>query len=136
MREAPQDLPYRELDIVGDGRDHHCAGQAVLAELMGAFVDRRKEAGELDEAAAAALDGKARREEVRALGNLTSPAQDLGDVAVKVAYALRLGWHTLHDNGPTCDATLALLGSALADLVLLREAEAQRRYKLGEREYP
>ena len=133
MREAPQDLPYRELDIVGDGRDHYCAGQAVLAELMGAFVDRRKEAGELDEATAAAMGQAARADERRAVGNLTGPAQDLGDVAVKVAYAFRLGWHTLHDNGPTCDAPLALLGSALSDLVLLREAEAQRRYRLGER---
>ena len=130
---AADDLPYRDLDIVGDGRDHHCAGQAVLAELMQTLVDRRKEAGELDAATAAALDGEARREEVRALGNLTAPAQDLGDVAVKVAYAFRAGWHTLHESGPGCDATLALLGSALADIVLLREAEAQRRYRLGER---
>ncbi len=30
------------------------------------------------------------------------------------------------------DAALALLGSALADLVMLREAEAERRHRLGE----
>jgi hypothetical protein len=53
-------------------------------------------------------------------------------VALKLAYALRVGWHDLHGRSTDGDAALALLGTALSDVVLLREAEAQRRARLAE----
>jgi hypothetical protein len=127
----PKDLPYAELDILG-GAAGHLAGEAVLADLARAWCDAREEAGALAKADAQALDRLASAEEDRLLGELACPSRGLAEVALKLAYALRVGWHDLHGRSTDGDAALTLLGTALSDVVLLREAEAQRRARLAE----
>ena len=127
----PNDLPYAELDILGAAAGH-LAGEAVLADMAQAWADAREEAGTLAEADAAALKRHALAEEERLLGELAASARGLSEVALKPALAVRTGWYDLRGRSTYGDATLALLGTALSDVVLLREAEAQRRAKLAE----
>jgi hypothetical protein len=129
---VPDSLPYADLGIAGDGGDNYLAGAAMLAELTRSLNSRRKEAGEMSQAECDAADEVARRKEDEGLAELTGPAQGLDDVLVKVAYAFRVGWYSMHGNGPYGDAGLALLGSAMSDLVLLREADINRRFHVRE----
>ncbi len=129
---APGVLPYRDLDILGDGRANYIAGNALLAEITRGWAEDRREAGALDEAAKEALVKVAVAEEDDQLCQLSSPSQDLAGVIVKLAYALRAGNWAMHGNGTYADASLAIMGTALSDLILLREAEARRRSRLGE----
>ena len=128
------ELPYRELDLLGAGRDHYIAGNALLAEITRGWAEDRDEAGGLDEAAKEALVKATMAMEEDQLAELAAPSQNLQGVVVKLAYALRAGSWAMHRNGTYADASLAIMGMALSDLILLREAEAQRRYRLGERE--
>jgi hypothetical protein len=67
------------------------------------------------------------------LNELSTPSQKLGEVAVKLAAAYRTAWWNNHGNGVYGDAALSLIGSALSDLILLREAEVERRRRVEER---
>lgn len=122
-------LPYAHLDIVGRGADEYCAGGAMLAELTRGWVETRPAADAMGDAEREALGEAATAHEERQLAEMACPSQDLGEVAAKLAYALRLGWHAMSGNGPYGDASLSFIGMALSDVILLREAEAQRRHK-------
>ena len=132
MREAPNatrratpaglhvvdDLPLAGVDILGAfDASNYVAGNAVLAELVGRTLDD----------AADPLARAARRLEDEQLGELAAPAGDLADVALKLGLCVRLGHHCLHGNGTYGEAVMRLLGSLLADVVLLRQAELVRR---------
>ena len=112
------DLPLAGVDILGafDG-SNYVAGNAILTELVGRTLDD----------AADPLARAARRLEDEQLGELAAPAGDLADVALKLGACVRLGHYCLHGNGTYGDAVLRLLGSLLADVVLLRQAELVRR---------
>ena len=129
----PDDLPYAELDILGAAAGH-LAGEAVLADLTRGWCDAREEDGTLAKADAAALDRFASAGEDRLLGELACPARGLSEVALKLALALRVGWYDLRGASTYGEAALLLLGTALSDVILLREAEARRRAKLAEPE--
>ena len=64
------------------------------------------------------------------LGELTAPAQNLTDVTVKLAYAWRVAWWGNHGGCTYGTAVLDLVASALSDVILMREAEAQRRSRI------
>jgi hypothetical protein len=70
--------------------------------------------------------------EEQLLGQLAAPSQSLGEVAVKLAYAYRVGWYSMHGNGPYGEGGLALLASSLSAVILLREAEVERRHRIEE----
>ena len=130
---VPDPLPYGEVDILARGADHYIAGGALLAELVRHAVDTRLDAGEMDKAEAEAAGAAALAEEDDLLGELTAPAQNLTDTMVKLAYAWRVAWWGSHGGvGVYGNTALGLVASALSDVILLREAEAQRRSKLGE----
>ena len=93
----------------------------------------REDRGDLPEAEAEAVVDAALEQERQLLAELSSPGQDLADVVVKLAYAWRCAWWGNHGGGVYDGSVLDLVASALSDVVLMREAEAQRRYKLGER---
>ena len=66
-------------------------------------------------------------------GELTAPARNLTDVTVKLAYAWRVAWWGNHGGvGVYGDAALELVASALSDVILMREAEVQRRCRIQE----
>lgn len=60
------------------------------------------------------------------LAELSYPAGDLADVALKLAWAVRLSGAG-HGAVPCETARYRLLGSALADVVLLRQGQLVRR---------
>ncbi len=119
---------------LGGGADHYISGGALLAEMVRHAASDRQDRGELPEAEAEAVVDAALEQERRLLAELSSPGQDLADVVVKLAYAWRCAWWGNHSSSGTYGGSaLDLVASALSDVVLMREAEAQRRYKLGER---
>ena len=131
---VPDGLPYAEVDILARGADHYIAGGALLAEVVRHVASDRQDRGERPEAGAEGIIDAALEQERQLLAELSSPGQDLADVVVKLAYAWRCAWWGNHSSSGTYGgASLELVASALSDVILMREAEAQRRYKLGER---
>ena len=124
---------YTDVDIFDPPGDRYLAGAALLAEIARHGVDRREEAGEIDKAEAEAFVKAASAAEDHFLNELSTPSQKLGEVAVKLAAAYRTAWWNNHGNGVYGAAALSLIGSALSDLILLREAEVERRRRVGER---
>ena len=121
----PRDLPLAEVDILGAFDDaEYISGNALLAELIGRRCGRE---GQDD----SPLDQAAGRFLLQQLGELAVPADGLADVALKLAWAVRMGHFVLDDNGTYGDRTLRLLGSALSDVLLLRQAELVRRREPG-----
>ena len=120
-----RDLPLAEVDILGDFDDgNYIAGNALLADLVCGRCDRDGQNDTL-------LDQAASRLHLEQLGELAAPASDLADVALKLAWAVRMGHFVLDDNGTYGDRTLRLLGSTLSDVLLLRQAELVRRREPG-----
>jgi hypothetical protein len=113
-----QDLPVAEVDILGaeDGPQTIFAN-AMLAELVTRTIDDPLE-----------VQGVANDVEYDQLLELAAPAGDLQRVVHKLAAAVRLGEWCLERNAGTYDAALSrLLGSTLADVIALRQAELRRR---------
>jgi hypothetical protein len=129
----PDGLPYGEVDILARGADHYVAGGALLAELVRHAVDTRLDAGETGKAEAEAMGAAALAKEDDLLGELTAPSQNLTDTMVKLAYAWRVAWWGSHGGGGVYGNTaLELVASALSDVILLREAEVERRRRIAE----
>ncbi len=111
-----RDLPISDIDILGveDGAQTIFA-DAVLAELVTRLEDRPGR-------------GPADDLEYDQLLELATPAGDLLRVVHKLAAAVRLGeWCLDRDAGTYGVALSRLLGSALADVIALRQAELRRR---------
>jgi hypothetical protein len=114
---VPGKVPLETVDILGDfGDGRYVAGNATLAELLGRTFD---DSGTPAARAADALE----LDQLRELG---CPAGDLADVALKVAWVLRMDFYGRGDSAYGTATTL-LLGSVLSDLLLLRQAEVTRR---------
>src|SRR4051812_32236462 len=110
-----QDLPVAEVDILGaeDGVDW-VLGNAALAERLSlAGPDETKKA-------ATAIEDEQ-------LLELAAPAGDLLKVAGKLAMAVRLAGWALDSTGGYAAPLTALIGSALSDVIVLRQAELRRR---------
>lgn len=121
-----------EVDIFADPGPQNLAGGALLAELGRAYVERREEASELDEAEAEALTKLAVADEDHFQAEMGTPAGTLAGTVVKLAGAYRAAWWGNHGNGAYGDAALALVASAMSDPILMRAAEAERRRRLVE----
>ena len=133
-RRVRDPLPYAEVDVLARESDSYLAGGALLAGLVRQAVDARPDAGGIDKAEAEAAGAAALAKEAALLGELSTPAQSLTDVTVKLVYAWRVAWWGNHGGaGVYGDAALELVASALSDVILMREAELVRRHKLGER---
>jgi hypothetical protein len=115
---VPSQAPLENVDILGDGR--YVAGTAILAELLGRTFE--------DSSAPAAKAADAL--ELDQLRELACPAGDLADVALKVAWIVRMD-HYSADDSAYGSASTRLLGSVLSDLLLLRQAEVARRDRLA-----
>ncbi len=75
--------------------------------------------------------GELQKDQIEALFQGSS---GLHETTVKLALAMRLGWDRLAgDDGWGPAGAMKLLGIVLSDLILLREAEVQRRYKMGQK---
>lgn len=114
------DLTFAEVDILGSlDVDRRIAGNALLAELRGRTVDDETPEGR------AVLDFGHDQ-----LATLAFPAGDLADVALKLAWCVRMNPGS-PGQATYDEATTRLLGSALADVILLRQAELVRRSRLS-----
>ena len=113
-----QDLPVAEVDILGaEGGRQTIFANAMLAELLTRELEDNAEA-----------QGAASAVEYDQLLELAAPAGDLLRVAHKLAAAVRLGEWCLERDAGTYDAALSrLLGSILADVIVLRQVELRRR---------
>jgi hypothetical protein len=128
------DLPYVELDFIGRSERCHVAGTAMLADVTSAWINDQEDAGTLAKAAGEALEKAAAELQKDQLEALLEPSTDLYSTIVKLAMAMRMGWVRLAgDGGWGPEMGMKLLGVALSDLILLREAEIQRRYKAREK---
>ena len=123
-------LPYADLDILGGKETDYIAGEAVLAEMTYGWADEALCEQRLTDAASEALQSAASEHERHQLTELEAPGFHLKGVTVKFAYALRLAWTDLHGGGSNAEQGLRLLGMAMSDLTLIREAEARRRFQL------
>jgi hypothetical protein len=113
-----QKLPTAEVDVLGreDGADVLFANGA-LAELVTRQLDEEHE-----------QQGAAGEVEYDQLLELAAPAGDLLRVVHKLAAAVRIGGWCLDRDAGTYGAALSqLLGSTLADVIALRQAELRRR---------
>lgn len=119
-REAYGDgLRLERIDILGAfDAARHVGGTAMLADLRLRKVDDDCPRGR---ALAELVDDQ--------IGELAYPAGDLADVALKLAWGVRLSGGksgSAQDNARTL-----LLGSALADVLLLRQGELVRRRRMA-----
>ncbi len=111
------DLHLERVSILGSlDAGRYIAGNAMLADLRlrGIEGDGPKTRALLD-----FQDDQ--------LGELAYPAGDLADVALKIAWAVRLSGSA--SGIPVDEQRTRLLGSALADVILLRQGELVRRQR-------